>query len=406
MKRERILKSPLAHVLIVVLILSSLAIFASFSAVSDPPYNMHLSWDQNDTAHTMVISWQTNRSIESIVYYDIAPRCGNPASYAYSATGSAHIWPQIGEAFGYVHDVLLTGLSTDTTYYYICGSSSGGYSAERGFHTAPVGSSSFFFVAGGDSRTNEVPRRAISKAMAQKSPRFILHMGDYMVRDSPSDYMEWLDDVNHNWITPENLRIPMLGCIGNHEGSGRCITSQYAWPPGSAENERWYSLDYGDLHIICLSNSYDTVSSQTAWLQSDLEAAKDKPWKFAFFHEPPYTSGGHIPKTDVQQQWCPLFEQYGVNIVFAGHTHNYERSYPIKGSPNAYRVSDPANGTTYLVTGGWGAPLSGVEYGWWTAKCDSRYHYCLVEIQGTTRLICTEYNENNIAYDSFQITRD
>lgn len=415
MKGKRILKMPLTQCLIASLILSSFAMFASASAGKPPPptdrpINMHLSWDRSDTAHTMVVSWQTTGNIASEVKYDTVSHGGTPSAYAYSATGNAHGWPTSRNPSGYVHDVLLTGLTPDTVYYYICGSASpsGGYSAEYGFRTAPTGTTaSFSFVAGGDSRTDQTNRELVSKAMALKSPRFILHVGDYMSSDLVRLYSEWMSDVNNNWITPGNLRIPMWGTIGNHESAGTCILGQYAWPPGPSNNERWYSVDYGDLvHIICLSDSYNTVSSQTAWLQSDLQANQNKPWKFAFFHEPAYVSGStDTNRTDVIQAWCPLFEQYGVNIVFAGDCHIYQRTYPFMGSPNAHIVSNPADGTNYVVSAGWGAPLyTGIPQPW-IAYTESIYHYCLIQVNGATSLTLTMYDQSNVAHDSLTITK-
>jgi acid phosphatase type 7 len=65
-----------------------------------------------------------------------------------------------------------------------------------------------------------------------------------------------------------------------------------------------------------------------------------------FLHNPPYTCAplpAHTSDMDVRGILCPLFEQYGVNMVFTGHNHEYERNY--------------ANGVYYIVTGGGGAPL-------------------------------------------------
>ena len=61
-------------------------------------------------------------------------------------------------------------------------------------------------------------------------------------------------------------------------------------------------------------------------------------------HHPPYTCGGHFGEPIVQQRWVPLFEEYGVQLVLAGHDHTYQRF--------AAR-----NGVTYVVHGGGGATL-------------------------------------------------
>ena len=70
---------------------------------------------------------------------------------------------------------------------------------------------------------------------------------------------------------------------------------------------------------------------QLEWLEKELTAS-DSPWKIAFFHHPLYSSGGrHGSEVDLRAQLEPLFLKYGVNVVFAGHEHFYERLHPQKG---------------------------------------------------------------------------
>jgi hypothetical protein len=68
-----------------------------------------------------------------------------------------------------------------------------------------------------------------------------------------------------------------------------------------------------------------------------------------------------------------------VSLVFSGHDHAYERSVPVHAGDE---VAHAENGTTYLVTGGGGAPLYGMDGDWWTAHSARVHHYTLVEIQG------------------------
>jgi hypothetical protein len=70
---------------------------------------------------------------------------------------------------------------------------------------------------------------------------------------------------------------------------------------------------------------------QVKWLEEQL--AKDtSQWKIAFFHHPPYSSGGkHGSDTKLREVIEPIFLKYGVNVAFAGHEHFYERIKPQKG---------------------------------------------------------------------------
>jgi hypothetical protein len=100
-------------------------------------------------------------------------------------------------------------------------------------------------------------------------------------------------------------------------------------------------------------------------------AGTSQPWRFVFFHIPPYSSGGHGSNLDVRQALGPLFEQYGVAIVFNGHDHDYERSV--------------ANGVTYIVAGGGGAPLYQKEHdNPASVHLASVHHFVRITLSGDT----------------------
>lgn len=78
---------------------------------------------------------------------------------------------------------------------------------------------------------------------------------------------------------------------------------------------------------------------QLQWLQRELQTTTEQ-WKIAFFHHPLYSSGArHGSEVDLREQVEPLFVKYGVDVVFSGHEHFYERL-------------KPQHGITYFVNGG------------------------------------------------------
>ncbi len=100
-------------------------------------------------------------------------------------------------------------------------------------------------------------------------------------------------------------------------------------------SERYYSFDWGPLHVVSL----DTISSHRHpdapmldWLKRDLAAARPRsPWLVAAFHHPPYSRGSHdsseeVTTSLVRENVVPILEAHGVDLVLAGHSHNYERS--------------------------------------------------------------------------------
>jgi hypothetical protein len=160
-------------------------------------------------------------------------------------------------------------------------------------------------------------------------------------------------------------------------------------PPNAsnaADRELYYSFDYGNAHFIMLSNyrSVTPGSPQYLWLQSDL-AATNQFWKFVVFHEPAYsTDNSQQPKdkANIVQNFVPLFEQYGVNVVLNSHWHDYERLKPLKGG-EVSSIED--GGIVYVVTGGGGAGLVDVGNPPWnerTAAKAALYHVVLLDVSG------------------------
>jgi hypothetical protein len=85
-----------------------------------------------------------------------------------------------------------------------------------------------------------------------------------------------------------------------------------------------------NVRFFVLESSYlDT--EQVAWLEKELQGSKED-WKIAYFHHPPYSSGGrHGSDVQLRQVLEPLFVKYNVSLVLNGHDHFYERVKPQKG---------------------------------------------------------------------------
>lgn len=128
----------------------------------------------------------------------------------------------------------------------------------------------------------------------------------------------------------------LLPVLGNHDvedGHGDAQAERLGMPG------RWYSarLDDDVLFLGLDSNQADN-SAQLAWLAQALGDDRAA-WKIAALHHPPYSAGHHRSALEVRQAFTPLFERFGVQLVLAGHEHDYQRSKPL-------------GGTTYVVSGG------------------------------------------------------
>jgi len=176
-------------------------------------------------------------------------------------------------------------------------------------------------------------------------------------------------------LTAVSAYVPVLG---NHERNSNIYYQAFMLPEGGGDfHRRWYSFDAGDVHFIILdSNISETTGlfdQQTKWLISDLEKSKDKKFKLVFFHHPFYTNTPNTEPTH-EDKWRWIFEKYGVNAVFSGHIHNYERF--------------KKNGIQYVITGGGGAPLGFGLFSrnrrhlpWSVSEAAGFLHYVLAEVK-------------------------
>lgn len=119
----------------------------------------------------------------------------------------------------------------------------------------------------------------------------------------------------------------LFAILGNHdEMRGRGADQLEALGmPG-----RWYAVERGELLGIALDSTVPDDPEQLAWLEETL-ASSTATWKLVGFHHPPYSSGFHGSHEELRDTFVPLFERYGVQVVFSGHEHDYQRSNPIDG---------------------------------------------------------------------------
>ncbi len=276
-----------------------------------------------------------------------------------------------------VHRVRITGLKRERHYGYRvrCGKEL----READFFTAPAGSRSIRFAIFGDSRfwkdywqTTGLPQHLLSR-----KPEFTLHMGDLV--GSGLKYKDWPPHFAR--FASVSSRVPMFPARGNHEGSTskpeKDWFARYHELPGG---EPYSSFDWGNSHFCIVS--YTHVSKCASFLDADLGATKKK-WKFVAFHYPVYCTGYESTtdkrKVSGNRKLEAVFDKHGVDMVFNGHTHIYERSFPIRGGKR-----DDRNGTVYLVQGG---AVGGNYPDWWTATIArdmSLPHYSLLEVGDDT----------------------
>jgi hypothetical protein len=266
------------------------------------------------------------------------------------------------------YEALVNRLKPDTRYYY--GIYDGkkliaGADADHGFRTSPEAGTRkpFRFWVVGDSGTGGQSQFDVHRAMREyirtdrKPLDFYMHVGD-MAYSSGTDR-----EFQHHFFEPYDETLRNTVCwptMGNHEGissSGKSgvgpYYDSYVLPTGGevggvpSGTEAYYSFDYANAHFICL-DSHDLDRSRDGamaqWLKADLAATKAD-WIMAYWHHPPYSKGTHDSDVEAQlvemrQHIMPILEDAGVDVVFTGHSHVYERSMLMDGAYETPTVAE------------------------------------------------------------------
>jgi hypothetical protein len=196
-----------------------------------------------------------------------------------------------------------------------------------------------------------------------------------------------------------------------------------------------FSFDYGNSHWTVLdANTYMDWNNPSLreWLQKDLEAAQSATWRFVAFHQPGFNSSKEHFSEQQMRPLSPIFEANHVDIVFAGHVHNYQRSFPLTFRPadapagpkgevagewtldKEFKdgASAKPKGVIYIVSGGGGASLYNPEQqvdpaSWqtFTDKFISQVHsLSVVDVEGKVFRL-KQVSETGEVVDSFQIAK-
>jgi predicted phosphodiesterase len=291
----------------------------------------------------------------------------------------------------FIHKVWLDDLEPGQFYtYHIAGA--GLQSKTYQFRTAPSDANEVTFIVYGDSRTDPKAHRKLVQLMMDKRVDFVVNVGD--LATSGDDYSLW----GPQFFEPLKGLIevvPVYTTKGNHEGNG----GNYEKLLVPAGEENGFGFDYGPLHYFCADNVSKGLKEKT---QLDLIGADARnsraQWKFVSYHVPSVNFNGHWSDWGSPDA-LPRFAKVGVDFVIVGHSHQYERFWPIEP------VEAGDNYVTYITSGGGGAPLHSVTPTIYHACAKSVYHFCLFHIKGGRLTIDTIDIDGNLI-DHLEIVKD
>lgn len=311
-----------------------------------------------------------------------------------------------------IHEAILEGLMPATPYFYeVELTDAKGARISSGvltFQTAVGPESAWSFAVIGDTEARPHINDALAKAIWGERPNFLINVGDLTDGGQRDHKFEW----NYEYFLGMNQltsRVPMFPVPGNGESDLHWYR-QYHVLPGA---ENIYSFRYANAEFFMLDSNQPMTpgSEQYRWLEERL-AQSTATWKIACHHHPTFSSD----EDDYGDSWkgrseqgdpkvrpvAALYERYGVDLVFFGHLHSYERTWPL-----ANGKVDPVRGVRYIQAGGGGGNLENAapSRSWFTDRLYRGHHYGILTIHEGSLYFRMQDVEGRLR-DSFELRKD
>jgi len=349
----------------------------------------------------ITVTWETTVPGRSVLHWGTNSDCAQNVTLPSSGTPADQ---------GFVHQHRLEELNLGTQYFYrVQTTDDQGRSVESEvytFQTAVDEDTPFAFAAVGDTQGNlEVAGQIAELAWAQR-PSFLLHAGDLVDRGGrKGDWTQTFFPSMHPLIS----RVPIFPVLGNHEDDAELYYHYMDLPAP----EYYYTFTYGNTQFFMIDSNRNVApgSEQYQWLDETLEASTAT-WKIVCHHHPPYSSDendfGDLWRTNLSTRGnlrvrvlTTLYDKHDVDIVWNGHIHSYERTWPML----AHQPVD-TDGTIYMITGGAGGGLEnpGPFRTPFANVLRHGHHYTMVHVNGRT-LEVRVYTEQGLLFDTFVLDK-
>jgi predicted phosphodiesterase len=183
------------------------------------------------------------------------------------------------------------------------------------------------FAAIGDNGTGDTPQYDVARQMVTAHATFgfdlVIMLGDNMYGgQSPQDFVQKFEKPYAELLA---AGVKFQASLGNHDRPENVSYKFY-----NMGGQRYYTYARNNVRFFVI-DSTQVDPKQLEWLEGALRDAKED-WKIPYFHHPLYSDAArHGSSVDLRVLLEPLFTKYGVNVVFSGHDHVYERIKPQKG---------------------------------------------------------------------------
>jgi predicted phosphodiesterase len=350
---------------------------------------------------SITVTWETTRKSNSTLFYGETAECERKIVLKGEGEQSAR---------GFVQQQRITDLKKHTQYFYRVESISDNgqkvSSEVRTFQTAPDAQTPFAFAVISDTQGNLPVAGKVSELALSERPSFVLHAGDLV--STGSNKRHWTDTFFPS-MEPLISRAAIFPVLGNHEADAE-FYYQYMDLP---KPEYYYTFTYGNAQFFMIDTNRNvgSGSEQYAWLEKQLKASRAT-WKIVCHHHPPYSSDendyGNLWKTNQStrgdlraRELTTLYDRYKVDIVWTGHIHTYERTWPMRNGKPTER-----GGTLYMVTGGGGGGLEnpGPFRTAFSNVVHRDHHYAMVHVNGK-HIETRVYDVEGQLFDTFTLDK-
>ena len=193
--------------------------------------------------------------------------------------------------------------------------------------TLPLKTGSVRFAAIGDMGNGGKEQYAVAGQMVAYRGKFpfdfVLMLGDNLIGGKePIDYQNKFELPYKPLL---DAGVNFYAVFGNHD-----VPNEKFYKLFNMNGQQYYTYKKGNVRFFALDSNY-MDPQQLAWLEKELQNSGSD-WKICYFHHPLYSSGAyHGSSVELRTLLEPLFVKYGVNVVFSGHEHIYERVKPQEG---------------------------------------------------------------------------
>lgn len=341
-----------------------IGILFSFNLLAQDVQIVRGPYLQSGFTDKVTVCFRTNDKAEPTVHYGLSRDSLNMSASANSSEKD--------------HFITISGLRPYTKYYY---------EINLGDAILVDDADDFFFrthptedtnvkVHGwvlGDCGTANDDQRAVRDAyynyIGKRATDMMLFLGDNAYNIGTDK--EYQTAIFENMYEERLKNTIAWSCIGNHDGYSANSKKQkgpyydiFHFPKEGecgglpSGTEAYYSFNYGNVHFISLDSHESDRSvggAMYSWAENDLANTTAK-WIIAFWHHPAYSMGSHNSDKEkrlieMRENFVPLMEKYGVDVIFSGHSHSYERSYMINGH---HGISDSFDKEKHTVSNGSG----------------------------------------------------